>query len=103
MYAFFVQWKPELYGDEEEISAERRGFVVLEDDDKEDSEEMEVFEEYFNNGVTALQKDWEVQNSCINAVQSLNCFICITNFLLFYMFFLIELLKFLHTSSFCMF
>lgn len=103
MYAFFVQWKPELYGDEEEISAERRGFVVLEDDDKEDSEEMEVFEEYFNNGVTALQKDWEVQNGGINAVQSLNCFICITNFLLFYMFFLIELLKFLHTSSFCMF
>lgn len=60
LYAFFVQWKPELYGDEEEISAERRGFVVLEDDDKEDSEEMEVFEEYFNNGVTALQKDWEI-------------------------------------------
>lgn len=69
LYAFFVQWKPELYGDEEEISAERRGFVVLEDDDKEDSEEMEVFEEYFNNGVTALQKDWEVQNGSINAVK----------------------------------
>ena len=60
LYAFFVQWKPELYGDDEEISAERRGFVVLEDEDKEDPNEMDVIEEYFNNGITALQKDWEV-------------------------------------------
>ena len=60
LYAFFVQWKPELYGDDEEISAERRGFVVLEDEDKEDPNEMDVIEEYFNNGMTALQKDWEV-------------------------------------------
>lgn len=81
LYAFFVQWKPELYGDEEEISAERRGFVVLEDDDKEDSEEMEVFEEYFNNGVTALQKDWEVQNGSINAVKFFNCVFCAAIFL----------------------
>ncbi|XP_052701606.1 oxidation resistance protein 1-like isoform X5 [Crassostrea angulata] len=72
LYAFFVQWKPELYGDEEEISAERRGFVVLEDDDKEDSEEMEVFEEYFNNGVTALQKDWEFpQHRIISAEEAI--------------------------------
>nr|XP_022295152.1 oxidation resistance protein 1-like isoform X3 [Crassostrea virginica] len=60
LYAFFVQWKPELYGDDEEISAERRGFVVLEDEDKEDPNEMDVIEEYFNNGITALQKDWEI-------------------------------------------
>ena len=60
LYAFFVQWKPELYGDDEEISAERRGFVVLEDEDKEDPNEMDVIEEYFNNGMTALKKDWEV-------------------------------------------
>ena len=60
LYAFFVQWKPELYGDYEEISAERRGFVVLEDEDKEDPNEMDVIEEYFNNGMTALHKDWEV-------------------------------------------
>lgn len=60
LYAFFVQWKPELYGDDEEILAERRGFVVLEDEDKEDPNEMDVIEEYFNNGITALQKDWEV-------------------------------------------
>lgn len=60
LYAFFVQWEPELYGDDEEISAERRGFVVLEDEDKEDPNEMDVIEEYFNNGITALQKDWEV-------------------------------------------
>ncbi|XP_062595745.1 oxidation resistance protein 1-like isoform X1 [Saccostrea cucullata] len=57
LYAFFVQWKPELYGDDEEISAERRGFVVL---DEDDPDEMEVFEEYFSNGLTALQKDWEI-------------------------------------------
>ena len=60
LYAFFVQWKPELYGDDKEISAERRGFVVFEDEDKEDPNEMDVIEEYFNNGITALQKDWEV-------------------------------------------
>ncbi|XP_055997399.1 nuclear receptor coactivator 7-like isoform X3 [Ostrea edulis] len=60
LYAFFVQWKPELYGDEEEISAERRGFVVLDGEEREDPEEMEVFEEYFNSGITALQKDWEI-------------------------------------------
>ena len=60
LYAFFVQWKPELYGDDEEISAERRGFVVLEDEDKENPNEMDVIEQYFNNGMTALQKDWEV-------------------------------------------
>jgi hypothetical protein len=65
LYAFFVQWKPELYGDDEEISAERRGFVVLDGDEREEPEEMEVFEEYFNDGITALQKDWEVWSACL--------------------------------------
>ncbi|KAK3087028.1 hypothetical protein FSP39_000610 [Pinctada imbricata] len=55
LYAFFVKWKPEIYGDEEEVSAENRGFVVLDEDSTPD--EMEIHEDYFNSH---LQKDWEI-------------------------------------------
>ena len=60
LYAFFVQWKPEIYGDDEEVSPESRGFVVL--DEEMTPDEMEIHEDYFNS---ALQKDWEVREASI--------------------------------------
>ena len=36
LYAFFIQWSPDIYGDEEvEREASKRGFVVIDDDGKE--------------------------------------------------------------------
>lgn len=58
LYAFFVQWKPEIYGDDEEMMAQKRGFVVL-SDEIEDSGDIEILDEYFGSG--NLQKDWEVR------------------------------------------
>ena len=52
LYAFFVQWTPEIYGDEEEITPEKRGFVVINDKDI-DSEDINLLDSSF-------QKDWEV-------------------------------------------
>ncbi|XP_052271242.1 oxidation resistance protein 1-like isoform X3 [Dreissena polymorpha] len=51
LYAFFVQWTPEIYGDEEEITPEKRGFVVINDKDI-DSEDINLLDSSF-------QKDWE--------------------------------------------
>ncbi|XP_053382496.1 nuclear receptor coactivator 7-like isoform X4 [Mercenaria mercenaria] len=59
LYAFFVQWTPEIYGDEEEITPEKRGFVVIEDDDSED---LEMLDEHFGPN-SAFQKDWELVNT----------------------------------------
>lgn len=56
LYAFFVQWTPEIYGDEEEITPEKRGFVVINDDDSED---LEMLDEHFGPN-SSFQKDWEV-------------------------------------------
>ena len=56
LYAFFVQWTPEIYGDEEEITPEKRGFVVIEDDESED---LEMLDEHFGPNST-FAKDWEV-------------------------------------------
>ena len=65
LYAFFVQWSPEIYGGEDEIDPKERGFVVI--DDEEDSEDMDVVEEHFRteNGsvVRQMSKDWEVRTS----------------------------------------
>ena len=60
MYAFFVQWKPEIYGDDDEMMAEKRGFVVLSEEGDE-SGEIEILDEHFGSG--NLQKDWEVNIS----------------------------------------
>jgi hypothetical protein len=51
-----VQWTPEIYGDEEEITPEKRGFVVIEDDESED---LEMLDEHFGPNST-FAKDWEV-------------------------------------------
>ncbi|XP_060560372.1 nuclear receptor coactivator 7-like isoform X4 [Ruditapes philippinarum] len=58
LYAFFVQWTPEIYGDEEEITPEKRGFVVIEDDESED---LEMLDEHFGPNST-FAKDWEMIN-----------------------------------------
>ena len=57
LYAFFVQWKPEIYGDDDEMMAEKRGFVVLSEEGDE-SGEIEILDEHFGSG--NLQKDWEI-------------------------------------------
>lgn len=57
LYAFFVQWKPEIYGDDEEMMAEKRGFVVLPDEGDETGD-VDILDEYFGGG--SLQKDWEI-------------------------------------------
>jgi hypothetical protein len=62
LYAFFVQWKPEIYGDDDEMMAEKRGFVVLSEEGDE-SGEIEILDEHFGSG--NLQKDWEVNISVI--------------------------------------
>lgn len=62
MYAFFVQWTPEIYGDEEEITPEKRGFVVI--DDVEDEDDLEILDEHFGPN-SSFQKDWEVGFECI--------------------------------------
>ncbi|XP_021364268.1 oxidation resistance protein 1-like isoform X2 [Mizuhopecten yessoensis] len=57
LYAFFVQWTPQIYGGEDDI-AEKRGFIVLNDEEDEEEEKLEMMDEYFSNGM--LQKDWEI-------------------------------------------
>lgn len=57
MYAFFVQWTPEIYGDEEDLTPEKRGFVVIEDDDG--ISDLEMLDEHFGPN-SSFQKDWEV-------------------------------------------
>ncbi|XP_033727121.1 oxidation resistance protein 1-like isoform X2 [Pecten maximus] len=56
LYAFFVQWTPQIYGGEDDI-AEKRGFIVLNEEGDEEEDKLEMMDEYFSNGM--LQKDWE--------------------------------------------
>ena len=60
LYAFFVQWTPEIYGDEDELTAERRGFVVIEDEDEDGDGSLDMLDEHFGPN-SEFQKDWEVQ------------------------------------------
>jgi hypothetical protein len=64
LYAFFIQWSPNIYGGEDEIDPKERGFVVIEDD--EDNEEsINVVEDHFPSEKQRLikqlsmSKDWE--------------------------------------------
>ena len=59
LYAFFVQWTPEIYGDQEDIDPEKRGFVVIPDNQEDDEDSLEVLDEYFGQN-SCLYKDWEV-------------------------------------------
>ena len=55
-----MQWTPEIYGDQEDIDPEKRGFVVIPDtQDGEDDDSLEVLDEYFGQN-SVLYKDWEV-------------------------------------------
>ena len=56
LYAFFVQWTPEIYGEEDDIT--QRGFIVLDEEISRDEENLEMMDEYFS--MAALHKDWEV-------------------------------------------
>ncbi|KAK7091174.1 oxidation resistance protein 1-like isoform X2 [Littorina saxatilis] len=60
LYAFFVQWRPELYGDED-INAEDRGFVVVENADiEEEPGSLPFVDDYFGPLGSAFKKDWEI-------------------------------------------
>ena len=59
MYAFFVQWTPEIYGDEDDITPEKRGFVVIDDAKDDNDEDLEMLDEHFGPN-SSFQKDWEV-------------------------------------------
>ncbi|XP_067666112.1 nuclear receptor coactivator 7-like isoform X3 [Haliotis asinina] len=60
LYAFFVQWTPEIYGDEDDIDPETRGFVVISDDDQlEKEEQLEIVDEHFAS-IQKIRKDWEI-------------------------------------------
>ena len=68
LYAFFVQWSPDIYGSEEEIDPRERGFVVLDDSDTEEGEEEDEWvlgEEDVMGDRPKLSrqmtKDWEVR------------------------------------------
>ena len=63
LYAFFVQWSPNIYGSEDEIDPKERGFVVI--NDSEDEDDMDVVEDHFKQERRLLRqmtKDWEVGN-----------------------------------------
>ncbi|XP_064652642.1 nuclear receptor coactivator 7-like isoform X7 [Lineus longissimus] len=57
LYAFFIQWSPNLYGGDE-IDPKERGFVIIEDDD-EVEEDMHV--DFVKGRITrSMSKDWEI-------------------------------------------
>ncbi|XP_071493609.1 oxidation resistance protein 1-like [Diadema antillarum] len=53
LYAFFLQWSPEVYG--KEVSPSEAGFVVVRDN--EENEELELIEDFFKE---PIHKDWEI-------------------------------------------
>ncbi|CAH1774593.1 unnamed protein product [Owenia fusiformis] len=55
LYAFFVQWSPNIYGSEEEINPEARGFVVFDSD----AEDLNLVDDYFEGDIK-VSKDWEI-------------------------------------------
>lgn len=64
LYAFFVQWSPDKYGDEEDIDPASRGFVVVDEDDPEvgEDEALDIFDEYFGPSSShRIHRDWEVR------------------------------------------
>lgn len=64
LYAFFIQWSPNIYGAEEDIDPKERGFVVLDSDNEDQENSMEVVEDHFRPDrgrmVRQMTKDWEV-------------------------------------------
>lgn len=61
LYAFFVQWRPELYGDDDDINPEDQGFVVIEDAEvQQEDAKLDIVEEYFGPTAASFKKDWEL-------------------------------------------
>ncbi|XP_023932512.1 oxidation resistance protein 1 [Lingula anatina] len=66
LYAFFIQWSPNIYGDESDIDPQERGFVMIGEDEEE--EELALEEEHFvtpskripRRLTRVVSKDWEV-------------------------------------------
>ena len=68
LYAFFVQWTPDIYGDLDEIDPEIRGFVVIDDEEETEEENLEIIDEHFAS-IQKIRKDWEVtQFYCISTL-----------------------------------
>ncbi|KAK2171656.1 hypothetical protein NP493_1048g00055 [Ridgeia piscesae] len=78
LYAFFVQWSPNIYGNEEDIDCRERGFVVIEDTEEggegegeggEEGETGTTLEEAMESKrpklARQMTKDWEVRNTGI--------------------------------------
>ena len=74
LYAFFVQWSPNIYGNEEDIDCRERGFVVIEDPEEEGEGEggeegetgttlEEAMESKRPKLARQMTKDWEVRNT----------------------------------------
>ncbi|XP_050391747.2 nuclear receptor coactivator 7 isoform X1 [Patella vulgata] len=59
LYAFFVQWTPDIYGDDDDMDPEQRGFVVFDEDDLESVENLEFVDKHFDS-VQKIRKDWEI-------------------------------------------
>ena len=74
LYAFFVQWRPDIYGDDD-IFAEDRGFVVVENVNLEDqAESLHIVDDYFGQFGADFRKDWEVR-ACFELMSQLvDCF-----------------------------
>ena len=74
LYAFFVQWRPDIYGDDD-IYAEDRGFVVVENVNLEDqAESLHIVDDYFGQFGADFRKDWEVR-ACFELMsQRVDCF-----------------------------
>lgn len=65
LYAFFVQWRPEIYGDSDDFDPEEQGFVVVQEPDiplESVDENLQVVEEHFGGTKTSFKKDWEVSS-----------------------------------------
>nr|XP_054751137.1 nuclear receptor coactivator 7-like [Lytechinus pictus] len=53
LYAFFLQWSPDVYG--KEVSPSELGFVVVQESNED--EEIELIEDFFKE---PIHKDWEI-------------------------------------------
>ncbi len=64
LYAFFIQWSPDIYGGDDEIDPKERGFVVISEEDEELSVLGTPVEDHFKSESwrqRSVSKDWEVR------------------------------------------
>ena len=67
LYAFFIQWSPNIYGSEEDIDPAEQGFVVVEEEEvEEELEDMAFIDDHYKGSVPnkkltrTMSKNWEV-------------------------------------------